>query len=231
VRPARDRDRREVVSLLRSERLEPSFVQREFLVAEHRGRIVGCARLKFLGDAYELASVAVSPAYRRRGVGTLLVRQCLDLADGEVFCLAERPGLFERLGFIAAEHRALPGEVLSKLRRRCPAGARALRHPGSSRARTLRLLYEKCARDLETTRKALEKVRITVPPRSHYRKAAEDFLAMARAYFSDARHFHAAGDLVNAFASVNYAHGWLDAGARLGLFDVGLDDRLFTLAE
>ena len=39
------------------------------------------------------------------------------------------------------------------------------------------------------------------------------------------------GDLVNAFASVNYAHGWLDAGARLGLFDVGLDDKLFTLAE
>ncbi len=36
---------------------------------------------------------------------------------------------------------------------------------------------------------------------------------------------------MNAFAAVNYAHGWLDAGARLGVFDVGADDRLFTLLE
>jgi len=30
---------------------------------------------------------------------------------------------------------------------------------------------------------------------------------------------------------VYYAHAWLDAGARLGFFDVGLDDKLFCLAE
>jgi hypothetical protein len=54
---------------------------------------------------------------------------------------------------------------------------------------------------------------------------------MAEAYFKDANHFFAEGDFVNAFACVNYAHGWLDAGARLGLFDVGRDDVLFTLSE
>jgi uncharacterized protein len=54
---------------------------------------------------------------------------------------------------------------------------------------------------------------------------------MARAYFSDAEHFRGKGDFINAFGCVNYAHGWLDAGARLGLFDVGLDDQLFTLTE
>jgi len=54
---------------------------------------------------------------------------------------------------------------------------------------------------------------------------------MARTYFSDAEHFAAQGDYVNAFASVNYAHGWLDCGARVGLFDVGQDDQLFTLFE
>ena len=37
------------------------------------------------------------------------------------------------------------------------------------------------------------------------------------------------GDLVNAFAALNYAHGWLDAGARLGLFDVDGDNVLFTV--
>lgn len=54
---------------------------------------------------------------------------------------------------------------------------------------------------------------------------------MAQAYYDDAVHFLEKGDLANAFACVNYAHGWLDAGARLGLFDVGEDDRLFTLYE
>jgi len=54
---------------------------------------------------------------------------------------------------------------------------------------------------------------------------------MAQAYYNDARHFYDKGDYINAFACVNYAHGWLDAGARLGIFDVDGDDKLFTLAE
>ena len=231
LRPARQGDRRQVLEILRGFRLEPSFVQKEFLVAEHLGRAVGCARLKFLGDAFELASLGVRRGYQGRGIGTLLVRQCLENADSEVFCLTENASFFERFGFSRMEPEKLPGELLAKLRRWCPKSAQALRHPGSSSRRTFRQLREKCQKDLGTTGRALEKVRIAVPPRSHYRKAAEDFLGMARSYFSDAKHFLEKDDLVNAFACVNYAHGWLDAGARLGLFDVGLDDKLFTLAE
>ncbi len=84
-------------------------------------------------------------------------------------------------------------------------------------------------KDLGLTERALAKVRIAAPERSHLRKVAEDFLGMARAYYEDAKHFRDKGDLEKALANVNYAHGWLDAGARLGLFDVGGDDRLFTL--
>jgi hypothetical protein len=54
---------------------------------------------------------------------------------------------------------------------------------------------------------------------------------MATCYYDDAKDFRAKGDHVNAFACVNYAHGWLDAGARLGLWDVGQDDLLFTLLD
>jgi len=54
---------------------------------------------------------------------------------------------------------------------------------------------------------------------------------MARAYHDDAKHFRENGELDKALATTNYAHGWLDAGARLGLFDVGGDDQLFTLSE
>jgi len=55
-----------------------------------------------------------------------------------------------------------------------------------------------------------------------------DFLDMIERYISDAKHFESKGDIVNAFAALNYAHGWLDAGARIGLFDVH-DSRLFTV--
>lgn len=86
-------------------------------------------------------------------------------------------------------------------------------------------------KDIGLTERALAKIKIAPPRRSHLRKVAEDFLAMARAYCEDAKHFRAKGELAEALANVNYAHGWLDAGARVGLFDVGEDDQLFTLSE
>lgn len=84
---------------------------------------------------------------------------------------------------------------------------------------------------LAKTKEALTRAKICPPNRSIHRKTAEDFHGMAKAYFEDAKHFFDEGDYVNSFACVNYAHGWLDAGARLGLFDVGEDDQLFTLSE
>jgi len=55
-----------------------------------------------------------------------------------------------------------------------------------------------------------------------------DFLDMIERYVSDAHHFKNNDDWINAFAALNYAHGWLDSGARLGIFDVH-DDVLFTV--
>jgi uncharacterized protein len=94
-----------------------------------------------------------------------------------------------------------------------------------------RITEEKISKYLDITKRALDKIKVAAPPRSFNRKLADSFLEMANSYHSDARHFHDKGDLVNAFACVNYAHGWLDAGARIGLFEVGEDDRLFTLYE
>jgi uncharacterized protein len=90
---------------------------------------------------------------------------------------------------------------------------------------------ERIEKYLETTRRAFEKVRVVAPEKSFASRIAENFLDMARRYYEDAKHFHAKGDFVLAFAQVNYAHGWLDAGARLGVFDVGGDDQLFTLLD
>lgn len=82
---------------------------------------------------------------------------------------------------------------------------------------------------LEVTSKALKKITISVPEQTHLYRQAEDMLDMATRYYHDAEHFFTKGDYINAFAAINYAHGWLDAGARLGLFDVGHDSKLFTV--
>jgi hypothetical protein len=51
---------------------------------------------------------------------------------------------------------------------------------------------------------------------------------MVSNYISDARHFEEKGDYVNAFAALNYAHGWIDSGVRLDIFEVD-DDKIFTV--
>jgi hypothetical protein len=59
------------------------------------------------------------------------------------------------------------------------------------------------------------------------KNARGDFLDTVERYISDAKHFLENDDKVNAFAALNYAHGWLDAGVKLGIFDVN-DGKLFA---
>jgi uncharacterized protein len=57
---------------------------------------------------------------------------------------------------------------------------------------------------------------------------AKEIIEMVSNYLSDAHHFEGKEDFVNAFAALNYAHGWLDCGVRTKVFDVD-DDQLFTV--
>lgn len=88
---------------------------------------------------------------------------------------------------------------------------------------------QKLEKYFQITEKALKKVKINYNTKINCKEAAEDFLDMAQRYYEDAKHFMKKGDYVTAFAALNYAHGWLDAGARIGLFDVDHDSELFTV--
>lgn len=79
----------------------------------------------------------------------------------------------------------------------------------------------------ETTEKALELAEESKNI-TGMRKERDDFIDMIKRYIEDARHFEKKGDIVTAFAALNYAHGWLDAGARIGLFDVH-DNKYFAV--
>ena len=75
---------------------------------------------------------------------------------------------------------------------------------------------------------ALDAADIAPPEGTPMHEAAEECEEMAAAYLDDGRHFRENDDPVNALASFSYGHAWLDAGARIGLFDVPTDGHLFT---
>ena len=81
---------------------------------------------------------------------------------------------------------------------------------------------QKIEKYLGITEKALESVKTSS-------KGGGLVLDMAQRYFSDAKHYYMKKDFVTAFAAVNYAHGWLDAGARLGAIKVNKNRELFTI--
>jgi hypothetical protein len=85
---------------------------------------------------------------------------------------------------------------------------------------------EKLDRYFSITSEAFEIVKKSVI--SGEEEHAKEIFDMVSNYISDARHFDERGDWVLAFAALNYAHGWIDAGVRLDVFEVD-DDRLFTV--
>ena len=87
------------------------------------------------------------------------------------------------------------------------------------------------AKYIDTTDRARAKITPTSPSPSWLKRVEADALTMIDSYIDDAKTFYKKQDYVNAFACVNYAHGWLDMGARLGLWDVDGDDVLFTILE
>lgn len=90
-------------------------------------------------------------------------------------------------------------------------------------------LQKKVEKYRALTKKALEKVEILKGLSEKDRKTAQAFLEMARNYFSDAKYFEEKKDLLTALAAYSYAHAWLDAGVKAGLFDHKGDGRLFVL--
>ena len=85
------------------------------------------------------------------------------------------------------------------------------------------ITLEKIEKYLKLTSNALEEARKKIMKgKENY---AKEIIDMVSNYLSDAEHFKKKNDFVNAFAAINYAHGWIDSGVRLDIFDVKNDKR------
>ena len=85
---------------------------------------------------------------------------------------------------------------------------------------------EKLAKYFSVTEKAFEIAKKSVIKGKE--KQAKEIIEMVSNYLSDAEYFEKKGNFIDAFAALNYAHGWLDAGVRLDVFEVK-DNKLFTV--
>ena len=88
-----------------------------------------------------------------------------------------------------------------------------------------RITKSKIEKYYKLTSKALTIAKKAV---STEKKQAQEIFLMVESYLSDSKHFQEKGDYINSYGALNYAHGWLDAGARLKIFNVE-DNRLFTV--
>ena len=85
---------------------------------------------------------------------------------------------------------------------------------------------EKIDRYYEITSKSLKIAKKSIA--KNKKEQAKEIILMVEAYLSDSLYFKKKKDYVNSFAAINYAHGWLDSGARLKIFNV-TDNKLFTV--
>lgn len=85
---------------------------------------------------------------------------------------------------------------------------------------------KKLKKYFNTTETALNEVKTNIIKGKE--NQAEEIINMAKNYISDAHYFKEKGNFVNSFAALNYAHGWLDSGVRLEIFNVK-NNKLFTI--
>lgn len=95
-----------------------------FVIRDESGKVIGCVALHInWSDLAEIKSLAVSETRQAKGLGSKLVKACLDEAAGlgipTIFCLTYKPSFFEKQKFRKVDKMELPRKVWSECYR-CP---------------------------------------------------------------------------------------------------------------
>jgi amino-acid N-acetyltransferase len=95
-----------------------------FVVRDKNNQLIGCVALHInWADLAEVKSLAVSEAKQAKGLGSVLIKACLDEAKEleipTVFCLSYKPTFFEKYNFRRVDKMELPRKVWSECYR-CP---------------------------------------------------------------------------------------------------------------
>ncbi|RJP14997.1 MAG: N-acetyltransferase [Candidatus Abyssobacteria bacterium SURF_5] len=129
VRKARMQDVQTIRSLIsyysqRGDMLPKALIEiyehlRDFFVySDEEQNVLGCCSLHlFWEDLAEIQSLAVGEPDKLKGIGSALVRACLEEAQllgiTKVFTLTNKPAFFEKQGFQQVERSELPHKIWS----------------------------------------------------------------------------------------------------------------------
>lgn len=113
LRPATEKDAADIRTLIRLVGINPmSLDWRRFVVAVAKdGSLIGCGQIKPHRDGSdELASIAVHPDWRKRGIATAIIEDLLRDQHGEIYltCRAGMRPFYEKFGFGSVQGDELP---------------------------------------------------------------------------------------------------------------------------
>jgi len=114
LRPATEKDADDIHLLIRLVGINPMNLDwRRFIVAQAQddGQVVGCGQVKPHRDgSRELASIAVRPEWRERGIATTIIENLLNDSPGELYltCRAGMGPFYEKFGFRSIQADEMP---------------------------------------------------------------------------------------------------------------------------
>jgi len=118
LRSATSLDNWPIRLLVLSAKLDPTQLRwQQFWVIECDRKLAACGQLRNFSDTQELGSLVVAPAWRGRGLGSLLTQHLIATATQPLYleCLGQRLAEFySKFGFVAIAFEELPRSLKSK---------------------------------------------------------------------------------------------------------------------
>jgi len=113
LRPAREADFSAIRILVRSTNINPTGLKwPRFIVAETPdGQMIACGQIKpHIDGSTEIASIAVQPEYRKRGLARAIIEELTHDAPRPLYlmCRSELGPLYEKFGFYALQSDEMP---------------------------------------------------------------------------------------------------------------------------
>lgn len=113
IRPARETESAQIRDLIHSAGINPTGLDwKRFVIAVNdQDEMIGCGQIKpHGGDIWELASIAVYPEHRGKGVARAIIEHLLKGSPRPLYLMCESSlgSLYEKFGFRAISYEDMP---------------------------------------------------------------------------------------------------------------------------